>query len=81
MKKILIVLIASILLMSCAPKRLSTPPTAFNLPSNFAYVSDEGNGYFKYQSPDGFYLVSTQVQGQIQAFSSNRFMDIIYIGK
>ena len=81
MKKIIFVLVVALLFVGCSAKRMHVQPNSSDVPSNFTYVSDEGNGYYKYQSPDGFYLVSTQIQGQIQAFSSNRFIDIVYIGK
>lgn len=84
MKKTLIVLCAALALTSCtAARRLPTAPSAHDLPSGFSLVQDAGNGYFLYQAPVGYFLVSRQRQGNSlgSMTKSNVFVDIIYIGK
>lgn len=84
-KTLLIVLIVlSLFFTSCSQSmRLSSQPSANTLPVSFEYVKSEGNGYFIYSSPEGYFLVSSQRQGSAVGglFSANVFIDIIYLGK
>ena len=84
MKKLLIItmVVLALVLTSCSSTHRShTPPVASELPSGFEYVRDAGNGYYLYSSPVGYFLVSIQIQGKIEVGFSNRFIDMVYIGR
>lgn len=86
MKRILLALsiVLALSLTSCSQAmRMTEQPPAKDLPASFVFVSNEGNGYFKYQAPEGFFLVSRQKQGDTigAVFNANVFIDIIYMGK
>ena len=85
MKKIALILCAVMLMTvftSCqATRRDMTPPEVTELPTGFTMIRSAGNGYFLYSSPIGYFLVSRQVQGDLQIGSPNRFIDMVYIGK
>ena len=80
MKRFLIVIAIAVLFVSCGPQRLRERPSENDLPRNFVFVQDEGNGYFMYKSPEGKFLVSIQKQGELKLGTSNKFVDIIFVG-
>lgn len=84
MKRALFVLVAILALAGCSQSmRLSNPPSPSSLPDGFTYISPAGNGYFLYQAAPGYFLVSSQRQGNAlgSIFEANVFVDIVYVGK
>lgn len=80
MKKIFLVLCVAILLMGCSQTK-RVQPNINDLPSGFSLVREAGNGWYLYSSPVGYFLVTTQIQGKMEVGFSNRFVDMVYIGR
>ena len=80
MKKIIVILTICMLVMSCSPRRSASIPPVSALPSDFAFVKTAGNGYWYYRSPQGYFLVSVQKQGELKIGYTNSFVDIVYLG-
>lgn len=79
MKKIFLILCV-VLLMGCSvTKRVQ--PNINDLPSGFSMIREAGNGWYLYSSPVGYFLVTTQIQGKMEIGFSNRFVDMVYIGR
>lgn len=74
------IIIFMIILMGCSQTK-RVQPNINDLPSGFSLVREAGNGWYLYNSPIGYFLVTTQVQGKMEIGFSNRFVDMIYIGK
>ncbi len=80
MKKFAVLILIMVLFMSCSQTR-RVSPNINDLPSGFSLVREAGNGWYLYSSPVGYFLVTIQVQGKMEIGFSNRFIDMVFIGK